>query len=202
MKYLALDTCQSNLSLVLFDGQKTYTYFDKDCGVKHSIDLMPKIENILSQANLGLKDLDFIGVVIGAGSFTGIRIGVSTAKALCFAFDLPCLPLSTFDTIAYNMEKGKYLAVIDAGHDGYYVAGYNDLRLELAPCFINGEKLRELSKEYTLLSSDEVANFEVTVTSVLDGLVKYLSKNCDKAISDLDKIEPLYIRKSQAEEGR
>ena len=202
MKYLALDTCQSNLSLVLFDGQKTYTYFDKECGVKHSTDLMPKIEEILMQANLGLKDLDFIGVVIGAGSFTGIRIGVSTAKALCFASNLPCLPLSTFDTIAYNMEKGKNLAVIDAGHNGYYVAGYNDLSLELEPCYFDKEKLSELAKEYTLLSCDEVANFNVKVTSVLDGLINYLSKNCDKAISDLDKIEPLYIRKSQAEEGR
>ena len=202
MKYLAIDTCGSNLTLVLRQGEKLNTYFDENCGVRHSIDLMPRIEELLLKEKVSLKDLDFIAVTIGAGSFTGIRIGVSTAKALCFANGLPCLAITSFDTIAYNKCEGKNLAVINAGHDGFYVCGYENMEVVLAPQYIMKDKLKELSKEFFLLSFEKIDGIKTKVVSVKDGFIKACDEKYSLKTLDYDSIEPLYVRKSQAEEGR
>lgn len=202
MKYLAIDTCGSNLTLALNDGEKLNIYFDENCGVRHSVDIMPETEKLLLSSGIAVSDLDFIAVTVGAGSFTGIRIGVSTAKALCFAHNLPCLKITSFDTIAYNIPEGKNLAVINAGHGGYYVCGYQDLKIVLEPKFILREELLALTKEYSVLSFEEIDGVKTQVVSVKDGLINVCEKNFKNAEKDLDKIEPLYVRKSQAEEGR
>ena len=202
MKYLAIDTCGSNLTLALRQGEKLNTYFDENCGVRHSIDLMPRIEELLLKEKVSLKDLDFIAVTVGAGSFTGIRIGVSTAKALCFAHGLPCLAITSFDTIAYNKCEGKNLAVINAGHDGFYVCGYENMEVVLAPQYIMKDKLKELSKEYLLLSFEKIDGIKTKVVSLKDGFIKACDEKYSLKTLDYDSIEPLYVRKSQAEEGR
>ena len=202
MKYLAIDTCGSNLTLALRLGDKLNIYFDEKCGVRHSIDLMPRIEEMLLKENASLKELDFIAVTVGAGSFTGIRIGVSTAKALCFANGLPCLGITSFDTIAYNKCEGKNLAVIYAGHDGFYVCGYEKKQVVFQAQYLMKDKLKELAKEYSLLSFEKIDGVKTKIVSVKDGLVKACDFNGSHATNNLDEIEPLYVRKSQAEEGR
>ena len=113
MNYLAIDTSGKNLTLVLSVNGEVVTYNDGECGVNHSVELMPRIEALLEGVSVSLKEVDFIACVVGAGSFTGIRIGVSTAKALCFVYGKPCLAITSFDTLAYNEKQGKVLAIID-----------------------------------------------------------------------------------------
>lgn len=201
MKYLAIDTAGNNLTVAV-KGEKTAVRFDPDCKIKHSVALMPAVESCLEEANVSLDDLDFIACVTGAGSFTGIRIGVSTAKALCFCSGKPCLNITTFDTIAYNKKNGKVLAVIDAGHGGYYVAGYDDGKVSILPSYINAEKLSQLQQEYSLLSGEPIKNVETQTVSVLDGLFLAIEAKTEEVTDDIEKLTPLYIRKSQAEEGR
>lgn len=202
MNYLAIDTSGKNLTVVLQYNGQTKDYFDDSCGVNHSVKIMPIIEEVKNNLNADFSKLDFIAVVVGAGSFTGIRIGVATAKALCFAYNIPCLSITSFDTIAYNKLSGKNLAVIDAKHDSFYVCGYNDMAICYNPSFIDKETLVNLSKEYNLLSFECIANFSVEVVSILDGLKIATQKKKDEKTCDLDLISPLYIRKSQAEENR
>lgn len=201
MKYLAIDTSGKNLTVIAKNEDITEVYFDPNCGVFHSTAVMNKIEEICIKAGLELSAVDFIACVTGAGSFTGIRIGVSTVKALCFALNKDCLPITSFDAIAYNKKAEKVLAVIDAKHDGYYVAGYDNGDLILPPTFINGATLSELKKDYKLLSFEEIKGFEVEVVSVSEGLKIAVEDNCDKTVS-VSELNPLYVRKSQAEEGR
>ena len=201
MKYLAIDTSGAQLIVVLRDEDKLYTKFNPDCSLAHSVSLMPAVEEILLSANIDLGALDFIAVVTGAGSFTGIRIGVSTVKALGFAKNKPILGVTSFDTLAYTIDSGKVLAVIDAKHGNYYVAGYENKKLVLAPTFISFDDLVKLSKEYRLVSVDAL-----TIDHMKGDLVKGLisaveDKVCD-ATFDYQMVEPLYVRKSQAEEGR
>lgn len=201
MNYLAIDTCGKALTVVAsFSGKTEYVY-DPDCGVRHSADLMPAIETLTEKLGFDLGKADFIACVIGAGSFTGIRIGVSTAKALCYSKNLPCLALTSFDTLAYN-KKGKVAAVINAGHGGYYVCLYNDFAAEKEPVFIKEEELADIAKDYELVSYEKIDGFAVSVVSAKDGLISAVKLNADKASFDLDKLTPLYLRKSQAEEGR
>ena len=67
MNYLAIDTSGKNLTVLIKKDGKYYTYFDKECGVSHSVDLMPAVENALLETGFNLTDADFIAVVVGAG---------------------------------------------------------------------------------------------------------------------------------------
>lgn len=202
MKYLAIDTSGKNLTVVLCIDGEIHKYFDKECGVNHSVALMPKVQEIVEQANFNLADVDFFVAVTGAGSFTGIRIGVSTIKALCFAYKKPCLNITSFDTLAYNEPCGKTLAVIDAKHGGYYVCGYDNGKVDFAPSYILTEQLQQLQNDYTLVADSEIKGINVQTVSVLDGLIKAIEDKKDLVTHDLESLVPLYVRKSQAEEGR
>ena len=202
MNYLAIDTSGKNLTIILKKGQDIAVFDDGECGVSHSVELMPRVEELCKKANFDLKDVDFFVAVVGAGSFTGIRIGVATVKALCFAFQKPCLSVTSFDTIAYNKNGGKVLAVIDAKHDGFYVCGYQDKKVIYPPCYITRAELNEIKDGYELLSFAEIDGLDVEKVSVANGLKIAVQENHSRITSDLNSLEPLYVRKSQAEEGR
>jgi tRNA threonylcarbamoyl adenosine modification protein YeaZ len=202
MNYLAIDTCDTALTVAVSYNGKTKVHYAPDCGVKHSVDLMPAVENIILELGFNLNDADFIAVVVGAGSFTGIRIGVSTVKALCFAFKKPCLAITSFDTLAYNNTDGKTLAVIDAKHGSFYACGYTDGKISFPPSFISRTQLDELLGEYTLVSGAPINGLDTKVVSVTDGLIKAVESKADEKTLNLDQVVPLYIRKSQAEENR
>ncbi len=201
MNYLAIDTSGKNLTVVICKNGQTFTAFDGECGVNHSVALMPQVEELCKRADFDLKDADFFACVVGAGSFTGIRIGVATVKAMCFAFNKPCLSVTSFDTLAYNVD-GKVLAVIDAKHNGFYVCGYTDKKVTLEPVYVMKEKLIELNKEYKIVSATLLDGVPCEIVSVKDGLIKAIEQMQDKINTDIETLTPLYVRKSQAEEGR
>ena len=68
----------------------------------HSQTLMPMIDDMLRNAGLSLPQIDALAVAVGPGSFTGVRIGVAAVKGLAFAQDLPCVPVSTLEAMAYR----------------------------------------------------------------------------------------------------
>lgn len=201
MNYLAIDTSGKNLTVIICKNGQIFTEYDSECGVNHSVALMPKVEELCAKADFGLKDADFFACVVGAGSFTGIRIGVATVKAMCFAFNKPCLSVTSFDTLAYNVD-GKVLAVIDAKHNGFYVCGYENNKLTLEPSYIMREKLIELAKDYRVVSANIIDGIDCEIVSVKDGLIKSVMQKKDKISLDIETLSPLYVRKSQAEEGR
>lgn len=202
MNYLAIDTSGKNLTVIICKDDKVHTYFDSECGVNHSVALMPKVEQLAKKTNFDFSTADFFACVVGAGSFTGIRIGVATIKAMCFAFNKPCLSITSFDTLAYN-EKGSVLALIDAKHNGFYACGYKDGKVDLEPCYLMREQVEELVKNYSLIvSSTEISGIAIKKVSVSEGLVKAILEKKSLVSADIESLTPLYVRKSQAEEGR
>ncbi|MDY6367212.1 MAG: tRNA (adenosine(37)-N6)-threonylcarbamoyltransferase complex dimerization subunit type 1 TsaB [Clostridia bacterium] len=201
MNYLLIDTCNAHLGVVANGDGKTEYVFEPDCGVNHSVRVMTAVEEVLNRLSLTLDNLDFIGAVVGAGSFTGIRIGVSTVKGLCLAKNLPALKITSFDTIAYNKKGGKVVAVIDAGHGGVYAAAYKDKQLVMPPEYMTVDELKKCTKGFKKLSFGEIPNLKTEIVSPLEGLINYANENGDKAGS-LEDLIPVYCRKSQAEEGR
>lgn len=202
MNYLAIDTSGKNLTIIIKKGEKIFSFYDKDCSVRHSVELMPKMAELAKTAGVDFKELDFFASTLGAGSFTGIRIGVSTIKAMCFAYKKPCLPITSFDTIAYNKKGEKVLAVIDAKHDGFYVCGYDKDEVVYPPSYIMRDELNKLTNHFTLLSFEEIEGLDVQKVSTVDGYVEAIEQKKSEITFDLEKLEPLYVRKSQAEEGR
>ncbi len=202
MNYLAIDTSGKNLTVLICKDDQIYKYFDGECGVNHSVALMPKVEELAEKANFDFKRADFFACVVGAGSFTGIRIGVSTVKAMCFAFSKPCLAITSFDTLAYN-EKGSVLTLIDAKHNGFYACGYKDGQVDFEPAYLMREQVEELVNNYDLtVSATEISGITAKKVSVGEGLIKAIQAKMHLVSEDIETLTPLYVRKSQAEEGR
>ena len=203
MNYLAIDTSGKNLTVIIKKGEQVYKYSDPDCGVQHSVELMPRVEELLHKADFDLKSADFFACVVGAGSFTGIRIGVATVKAMCFAYSKPCLAITSFDTLAYNKKGGKVLALIDAKHNGFYACGYDNGKVTLEPSYLMREQVEKIVLDYDkAVAIADIIGFNIEIVSVVDGFEKAIESKLDEISLDIEKLTPLYVRKSQAEEGR
>ena len=202
MNYLAVDTSGKNLTIIICKEDKVYKYFDSECGHQHSTTLMPQIEKLAVEVGFDLKSADFFSAVVGAGSFTGIRIGVSTIKAMCFAYNKPCLSITSFDTLAYNDVSDKVLAIIDAKHNGFYVCGYQNGKVCLQPSYVDRKEVEKLLLEFTGVAIEEIEGLNIKKVDIAEGLQKAISQNLGNITFDLESLSPLYVRKSQAEEGR
>lgn len=201
MKYLAIDTSGDYLNVICRNGDVYKTYYSEMAGVKHSVSLMPVIEETAQSAGLNLKDADFFCSTVGPGSFTGIRIGVATIKGFADAYSKPVLPVTTLEAIAYT-EIGKRLAVIDAKHDHFYVEGLDGDEVTFPPKFISKEELIDLQKEYKLLANGLIDGFIDKVADLSQGLINAVESNISRITEDVDALHPFYLRLSQAEEGR
>lgn len=206
MKYLAIDT-SGDLIVILFDGEKYHTRYLKGCNTKHSLTLMPYIEECLIESGLKLEDLDFYGVVTGPGSFTGIRIGISTIKALAFATNKKVLALTSFQVLAYtDNAPDKVLLLIDANHDNYYASVFENKKCVMNPRFLHIDELEKVSDNYSIVSeniSDELKNSllkrDFLVGDRVSGIINAINDNYSNLV-DLEEVVPLYVKKSQAEE--
>lgn len=127
MKILGIDTSTRFLSVAVKDGEKEAVSVRAEEEFNHSSFLMPSIDKALRKCRLRLNDMDAIALSIGPGSFTGLRIGVATAKGINLALGLPIAPVPTLDAIACNFvdEKTEALCpIIDAKKGKVYACFY------------------------------------------------------------------------------
>ena len=200
--FLAIDTANEYLTVVAVKDGKEYFSHIPDCSMRHSVTLMPEVDKLLTGAGLRLSDFDFFACVVGAGSFTGIRIGISAVKGFCLATKKPAIPVTAFDLLAYNKEEsGKRLCLVNAMHDAYYVCGYDESGICYQPAYLTEDEVLELAKQgyelrsYTVLPISEKT--AVTVVDAKDGLV-----NAVRVLEEQGRYEELtalYVRKSSAE---
>ncbi len=127
MKIIAIDTTTPALALGIADGKKEYGC-DIRLGMKHSMLLVPFIERAVARAGVALKDVDYYACGIGPGSFTGVRVGLSTIKGLCWALSKPIIGIPSLDSIARNVPEqygdASIVPVCDAKRGLVYAALY------------------------------------------------------------------------------
>ena len=201
MNFLAVDTSSEYLTVVAVkDGKATLSCLP-DCSMRHSVALMNEVERVLGEAGLTLNDCDFFSAVVGAGSFTGIRIGISAAKGFCLATGKPSLPVTSFDIMAYNGVKGKIICLVNALHDYYYVCGYEDGVMKIQPQYLSEEEVLAFVKEgYALLSTTALPIEEKTQVLRVDPAKGLLNAVTMLAKSEkFGELAALYVRKSSAE---
>lgn len=102
MKILGFDSSAKTASVAVCDENGLIAQYFQNCGLTHSRTLLPMAEDMLRNLDMPLSDIDLIAVAEGPGSFTGIRIGVSTVKGLAWAADKPVRGVSTLEAMAYN----------------------------------------------------------------------------------------------------
>ena len=100
MKILALETSAKSVSAAVTENGAVLASAYQNRGLTHSVTLMPLIDGMLRTAGLSLDDIGLIAAANGPGSFTGLRIGVSAAKGLAWAKELPCCGVSTLAAMA------------------------------------------------------------------------------------------------------
>lgn len=201
MNYLAFDTSGTHLTVAV-GGQNKVVYSLLDCSCSHSVLLMPEIEKCLKEAQMGLDQIDIFACSVGPGSFTGIRIGVSTAKAFAYAKSKKVLGVTSFESLAYNiLEKTNKLALIDARHDNFYVCGFDgDNKVIVEPCFKSKAEIIDLYKDFLLISDTEIDGLNAVKGDIASGFVKAVEAKLATANSDRETLVPVYVKKSQAEE--
>ncbi len=118
-----------------------------EAGYSHAEKLHVFIEECIKESNISFKDLSAIAVSQGPGSYTGLRIGVSAAKGLCFALDLPLIAVDTLQVLASKLSitEGVIIPMIDARRMEVYSAIFNS----------KSEKIREVQAEILTENSFE-----------------------------------------------
>ena len=124
MLILAFESSAKAASVALCRDGHLVRQYSQCSGLTHSRTLLPMAEDMLKNAELTLRDVDLIAVAHGPGSFTGIRIGVSTVKGLAWAGDTPCVGVSTLEAMAWHgLAAGSYVCpVMDARRSQVYNA--------------------------------------------------------------------------------
>ncbi len=128
MILLGIDTSATTCTAALVRDQKVLGAFSRRDGMTHSETLLPGVLSLLKGAALDVGRLDAIAVSAGPGSFTGLRIGIATAKGLAYDRDLPCVPVSTLEALAENASDragSLVCAVMDARRGEFYNALFN-----------------------------------------------------------------------------
>jgi tRNA threonylcarbamoyladenosine biosynthesis protein TsaB len=127
---LAIDTATRYAGLALYDGDRILSEASWLSNHNHSVELMPALVRTLDQQSLGAQDLSAVAVAIGPGSFTGLRIGLSVAKGLARAQDIPILGVPTLDVLAFqhSEQRRPIWAVIQAGRGRLCAALYRRRR--------------------------------------------------------------------------
>ena len=212
---LSIDSSAVTASAALTDGDKVIRSEFVNKGLTHSETLLPMIKRVMG--DVAYSELEAIAITAGPGSFTGVRIGVATAKGLAFKFSTPCIPVSTLEAIAYNFvnENAVICAVMDARRMQFYNALFKvengkierltpdraisleDLQKELRQyedVIIAGDGAR-LCADNIGLDNCRIADEESVYQNAVS-LAKAAEKN--KKIPP-EKLMPVYLRQSQAE---
>lgn len=124
MTLLGIDTSGKTASVALCTEDKVLAQTTVYTSLTHSQVILPICKDVLKNAGVELAEVDGIAVAMGPGSYTGLRIGISAVKAICFAQNKSCIGISTLEGLANNvsLHKGVICAVMTARLDLVYCA--------------------------------------------------------------------------------
>lgn len=182
MKILGIDTSSRFLCLGFYDGNKTYG-FSLDLGKQMSSLILPNLRRAVQALGWKFSDIDYFACGLGPGSFTGLRIGLSTVKGLSWALKKPVVGVSTLDILARNApESDKYIIpIIDAKRNLVYASIYKTRkgRLErIAPyMLLNQEALLKKIKHNSVALGDGLPLYKDKIIMSAKG-VTFLDKDC------------------------
>ena len=160
---LNIETATKNCSVAIAKNGTTILCKETaELGYSHAEKLHVFIEEIIAEAGITINDLSAIAVSQGPGSYTGLRIGVSAAKGLCYALQIPLISVDTLLVLASKVDKkdGFIIPMIDARRMEVYSAIFNS----------NKEKIREIQAE--ILTEERFSNISETVYLIGDSTEK------------------------------
>ncbi len=223
MKILAVDTSTNTATAAILEDNKVLAEKVINFKKTHSQTLMPMIDEILQDTATDAAEIDLYVVANGPGSFTGLRIGVSTIKGMAHAQDKPVVEVSTLEGLAYNLFGCEYIVapILDARRAQVYNGVYEwkdgvcmeitePRALSIEECV---EDLKRYNRKIVFLGDGVPVHYEYIIESMGDMAI-FASASCNDqrasslAVAGMVRIEeqkssrevaPFYLRKPQAE---
>jgi tRNA threonylcarbamoyladenosine biosynthesis protein TsaB len=162
---LAIDTSTSQLGLALYDGAQVLAESIWVSRARHTVELAPALAELLQRTGMKMDEIDALGVALGPGSFTSLRVGLAFIKGLALARNLPLIGIQTLDVVAASqpLTELPLTAVLPSGRGrlavGWYKTVDNAWRAQGSPSVTTAETLSESIVSSTLvcgeLSKDE-----------------------------------------------
>lgn len=219
MKILGLETSSDLEGVALLADYKILANCQLRVRADHSQKLLSLIDWSLLQAGLEIKDVDCLAVSLGPGSFTGLRIGLATAKGICLAQGLPLLGIPTLDGLAFGCSLSSFpiCPILDARRGEVYTALYRREKGSLerkSPWLVLGVKeLANYIDEKTNFFGDGARVYKMELKKELGEKAIFAPEEWGEpsavniarlaeerfgveGFADLDQIEPLYLRRS------
>ncbi len=220
MKILSVDTASSICSVAILTDSKLEKELNIGNQKTHSENLMPLIQELLQSSQLSLSQIDLIVCDKGPGSFTGIRIGIATVKALAEVHNIPVVGVSSLEALAYQVtptNESYIAALIDARNDQVYCGIFDSCYALQEPYLADNiqfvtKTLKKYSPIYlvgdgAIKHRDLLSSFHSEILTLQElhayhlgicGFKKWLHGISETA----DTLLPMYLRKSQAERMR
>ena len=231
MWLVAIETATPTLSVALIENGELVAEYNERSKRRHAQTVAPTLAMLLKEQGLAAGDLDAIACGIGPGSFTGLRIGLATAKGLAHTLNIPFIGVSTLDVLAAAaIKKGATVApLIDAKQDHIYCAFYDDDTntanlipltgyLALKPAEVGAQAAAITGGGPLIVCGDGVPLCRDALTAMSTDVMELPSLNSSPRASILGEIAfrrlkageshdiattiPLYIRRSAAELAR
>ena len=211
---LAIETTTKNCSVALFENSNLIAYKEKNSNeYSHAEQLTFFIEEVVKKSTITLKEVDAIILSKGPGSYTGLRIGTSTAKGLCYSLDIPLVSVSTLKSMALLISKKQdykfYCPMIDARRMEVFASIYdksnNEVR-EIRADIVDQYTYAQFLKEKVLFFGDGALKCKLIINSpnadFLDGVfpsaknigVLGFEKFVNKDFEDVVYFEPYYLK--------
>ena len=216
---LCLETSTAVCSVALVENGKVIALRESLDGQNHAEKITIFIDEVMKEANVSYRDLDAVATSMGPGSYTGLRIGVSTAKGLCYAMEKPLIAVDTLAAMAYGFKDYKTTRLQD------YKLESTDIlcpmidarRMEVYSAFFN-EQLERISETNAIIIDENsfmemkqnnhlyffgdgadklVSLFEndenITVVEKFHCSAAYMAELADKAFKNNDFVDTAYF---------
>lgn len=213
MNILAIDTTTKKATVALKTNNNHIYFKEVDNEITHSEKLLPLLDEVLNSANINLKNIDLFATTLGPGSFTGVRIGIATIKAIAKVtnrkvFGTTSLELLAMDGIKKSTFTPKYvLSLMDARNTRVYynLYKYDDGKLislefagnDYAKDVISNIEKMDL-KDLLVVINNNTINLENAVVASLD-LKNIFELDMSSNLYDYLNLDAMYYRKSEAE---
>lgn len=196
MLILAIDASLPILSVALYDARLVGAVALEGRESRNE-KLLPAVDWVLSESGLHREDLKMLATTRGPGSFTGVRVGLSTIQGLSFALGLPVLAMSTHEAAAEAWRGEDVLIYSDAGRGESYVSAFQHDREVLPPVLRSARELEELKGQFErsvdLHEMIHHTNIAVLVARRAERLA------AQQALERYSDLTPIYVRLAEAE---
>jgi len=173
---LAVDTSTAQIGLALYDGARLNAEYAWRSSQRHTVELAPAISDLLARCGFSMEDVRVLGVALGPGSFTSLRVGLALVKGLALARHLPLIGIPTLDILAAAQPSSKFplVVAIQAGRGrlavGWYKSSKNGWQAKGPARVVTVEALIDEIESPSIvcgeLTADERQRFEGKKTNV------------------------------------